>query len=101
MQYFYILVRKDIPLADQICQVAHAAADAGRDFRIPAHTNVVVLAVADSNELAHTAQMLSYRDVDNRQVFEPDDDIGFAALATRIVNPEERQLFRHFKLWRP
>lgn len=98
-EYFYVVVRKDIPLPDQICQVAHASADAGRLFAIPADCNLVLLQVKNKEQLEKLALKLTEIELQHTVQDEPDDEMGHTALATCVVSEEQRRLFRKFRLW--
>ncbi|MBY0548698.1 MAG: peptidyl-tRNA hydrolase [Candidatus Obscuribacterales bacterium] len=97
--YFYVVVRTDIAMADQMCQVAHAAADAGRMFCIPADCNLVLLQVKDLAQLEKLAEQLREAELPHTVQDEPDDEMGHTALATAVVSLEQRRLFRKFRLW--
>src|ERR1700752_695307 len=75
--YVYVLVRSDLPLADQIVQVGHACLEAGSRFPWPEGApHLVVLSVRSQAQLrdaAREAQAMGIRCV----VFdEPDDGMG-------------------------
>lgn len=121
--HVYAIVRKDIPLADQLVQVAHATMEAGASFyrpeggqRIrenfggalvglarlaPEVSSLVVLQVADKFELIAAAKKLTDANIRFELFFEPDDQMGHTALATEPLSGEAREVFRPFKLWKP
>jgi hypothetical protein len=100
-QYFYVVVRKDISIADQICQVAHAAAEAGRLFQVPERTFLVLLAAADKAELLAMKERMVKHNIRVVMMDEPDDDLGATALATEAIAGDKRNYLRHYKIWRP
>lgn len=53
--HFYVFVRQDISVADQVCQVAHACVEAGKRFGHPESTNLVLLSVKDKAALLEVA----------------------------------------------
>lgn len=97
--HYYVAVRTDIPIEDQVCQVAHAARLAGKRFKHKASTHLVLLQVDNLDALENLMTELSGR-VGFESHYEPDDDMGFTALATDTVEPESRKLFRKYRLWR-
>lgn len=99
-EYFYVIVRTDLTLADQICQVAHACVEAGKQFGIPEHCNLVLLSVPDRASLLAVAEKLERNRVDKFVNFEPDDDLRETALATCAVTGSTRRLFSSMPLWK-
>lgn len=97
--YFYVAVRKDIPVADQVCQVAHACANAGESFPVIGGCFLVLLQVKDKSELIKMSEQLRGEDIQHYLNHEPDDDMGFTALATSSVMGEKRRVFRKYRLW--
>jgi 2-keto-3-deoxy-L-rhamnonate aldolase RhmA len=99
--YVYVVVRRDIPLEDQAVQACHAALEAGYAFAAPANTaSLVLLSVEDEHALNDLAKVLAVKEVAHTLFFEPDNDMGHSALATRPVTGETRGLFRELPLWR-
>lgn len=95
----YVFVREDIPIADQIVQVGHACIDAGRDFKHPENTRMVLLSVVDERRLLKVQSLLDQNHINYRIYYEPDDDMRYTALATRTIRGHERDLFSKYKLW--
>lgn len=98
--YVYVFVRTDIPLADQVCQTAHACLEAGRKFGVDATTFLVLLAVENKQQLLAVAETMARNKVDHVMVTEPDDDMGETAIASGHVLGSTRRLFRGHRLWR-
>lgn len=102
--YVYILVRTDIPIAQQMVQASHAALEAGFAFssEVPVrNTHLVVCAVPDEAALLKASAQLDRHDLGHHLFFEPDDGMGHSALATRPVYGAERRLLRGYPLHRP
>lgn len=99
----YVLVRLDIGLAQQLVQAAHAAAEAGRSFYQPGHgvARLVVLEVADLEALMHAREYLRQRGIACEAFFEPDEGMGYSALATQPLESRRRSHLRRWRLWRP
>ena len=99
--YVYVLIRTDIPGADQIIQVGHACLEAGFKFRKPNETvNLVVLRVDSETHLLTTAEELSLRGIQLILFHEPDHQMGFTAACTEPLSVTYRREFRHFLLWK-
>ena len=99
--YVYVFIRTDISLAQQAVQVAHAAWHAGTAFgnneEIP---SVVLLSVANREELEDAAARLQRYGIDHYMFFEPDFGMGHSGLATRPVRvKKERHLMRKYPLY--
>lgn len=97
--YTYVIVRTDIPLADQIVQACHASQESGF-----AHTpmledppvNIVLFQVENQMKLLDVASKLH---LTHKLFFEPDDQMGYTALATLPTKERKIKLFRRLKLW--
>jgi len=99
--YVYALIRRDIPFAQQLVQVGHAALEAGREhYRSDEIASFIVLEVPDRAALEAAAKRLSELGIDHHMFFEPDFKMGYSSLATRPVSGKERQIFRRWPLWR-
>ena len=101
--YVYVLIRKDIPFAQQLVQVGHAAWEAGLSFDAPAEVaSLIVLEVADRSALEEASERLDRYGIGHKMFFEPDFDMGHSAITTRPVHAKkERHLFRKYPLYAP
>ena len=95
----YAIVRKDIPVRDQIVQIGHACLCAGKKFEWSDTVFMVVLQVENQEKLLEAAQYLDCHGTKYEIFFEPDDNYGYTALATEPICGEQRKLFRKYKLW--
>ena len=107
MTYIYSIIRKDIPLADQIVQTAHSAFHAGEAFYafeggtdISSIPFLVLLEINTQEELVALSKKLKANGIVYSMFHEPDDDLGYTSLTTLPVNTEQRKLFSNFRLWR-
>lgn len=105
--YCYVFIRQNIPLADQICQVAHACLEAGRRFAPPEHANLVLLAVNDEKSLLKVEEKCKKHGVNYAITFEPDPietggtgQMGHTCVATGPISGETRNTFRNYNLWK-
>jgi hypothetical protein len=104
MSYIYSIIRKDIPLADQIVQTAHSAFHAGNDFGtgVPNHIpSLVLLEIANQEELLALSAKLDAKNIEHFKFFEPDDNLGYTSITTTTVNGDDRKPFSNLRLWRP
>ena len=98
--YFYCLVRKDIPVQDQVCQVAHACVEAGKRYMHPEHTNLVLLELPNKKALLEMAAKLDRNRVDYFLNSETDDNMGETSICTAVVRGSTRRLFSSIPLWK-
>jgi len=95
-----VLVRADIPLADQIVQVGHACIEAGRRFAQPAEPcHLVLLSVASERHLRDAVARAELAGIRCTVFNEPDDDMGDTAACSEPVLAGDRRVFRRFPLW--
>lgn len=99
--YVYVLVRKDIPLHQQLVQAGHAAFEAGLRWHSPDDevASLIVLEVPHRAALMRAAAKFAKRGIEHHVFFEPDFGIGESALATRPLAGEARRLLAGYPLW--
>ncbi len=91
-----MLVRTDIPLAQQIVQVGHACLEAGRRFAWPEEPcHLVVLAVPTLADLQIAVERATLAGIRLAHFGEPDDSLGLTAACTEPLNAPLRRLFRN------
>ncbi len=96
-----MLVRTDIPLAQQIVQVGHACLEAGRRFEWPEQScNLVVLGVPALADLQIAVEWTTLAGIRMALFDEPDDGLGLTAACTEPLNTPLRRLFRNYSLWK-
>jgi hypothetical protein len=97
-----VLVRTDMPLADQMVQVGHACLAAGRQFEQPEQPcQLGLLSVSSEKQLQMVVEQAELRGVCCAIFDEPDDNLGWTAACTEPINGLSRRVFRRFPLWRP
>jgi hypothetical protein len=100
LHYVYVLVRSDLPLADQLVQVGHACLEAGRRFCQPeAASHLVVLSVRSQAQLRDAVREAEAMGIRFALFEEPDDGMGHSAACTEPITGVHRPLFRRFRLW--
>lgn len=101
-RYCHVLVRTDLPLAQQAVQAIHAAmACVGEHGGLTPDTRLVLLGVSGEGELIHWARRLDSQGVAYSLFEEPDHGIGPSALATRPGLLAERKGLGRLPLWSP
>jgi len=101
--YTYTFVRTDISNAAAIVQSCHACLEIGLKLpeeKKPSRTSFLVLLQAKSEEkLVDIQEFLSEQNIVTSLFFEPDNNLGYTALATEPIYGDRRKLFKKFKLW--
>lgn len=95
--YCYVVVRGDIPIADQMVQVGHACHQAGAAFGAPEDCHMVVLQVDDLKQLMKVCRRVTKAGIRYKLFCEPHENMGNTALATEPI--VDREIFRGFFLW--
>lgn len=81
--YCYIIVRKDISTEQIAVQAAHAALELGYRCDTPLNTtHIVLLEVANEENLLKISEELTFNGKKHYLFHEPDFGIGYSALAT-------------------
>lgn len=102
----YVLVRRDLPLADQIVQAAHAAQESGARFGCPEACHMVMCGVDNESELMKAASRCVDQGVELALFYEPDPieeggpAMGHTALCTQPVYGHQRRIFRRYQTWK-
>lgn len=96
MKQIYVLVRLDLPLAQQVVQAAHAANEIGK-IEGNCDTKSLILCGIES-EKALLLEKEKLQDFPHVLFREP--DIGDEATALAVI-PPQKKLCRHLKLWQP
>ena len=97
--YIYVLVRTDIPVADQMVQVGHVCYEAGLKFGAEPDTYLVLCQVDTEEALLEAELRLNHEGIETHKFHEPDDDMGYTALCSQPVSGNLRNKFRRYKLW--
>jgi hypothetical protein len=98
--YCYIIVRKDIPLCDQMVQSNHASLEAGRNFSHPPGTHICLLQIKNEKQLLNLDDKLARKGINKTIFYEPDWKFpGFTAIATEALYGSERKIFKDLNLW--
>ncbi len=97
----YVLVRTDLPLAQQIVQAAHAAHEAGIHFgdKLVHPSSLVLIGVGSEAELRAEYDRLIAAGIPLTLFIEPDMGDAATALASGPLTGGDRRLFKGHKLW--
>jgi hypothetical protein len=97
-----VLVRTDIPFANQLVQVGHACLEAGHRFPQPAEPcHLVLFGVADEDRLKRAVEAIRRQGLRVAVFYEEDYPAGHTAACTEPVPEGEQQRpFRRFRLWK-
>ena len=99
--YTYVLVRRDIPLEQQMVQACHAALEAGFEFESPAITSsLIVCTVPDRFALLEAEERLARYSIRTKLFFEPDWGMGHSALASEpLFAKKQRYILAKYPLF--
>jgi hypothetical protein len=106
-RYIYVLVRKDLPLADQMVQVGHACFESGMNFGQEG-THLILLQVENQKELNEFSETIKEHRIKYSMFFEPDpiidgdtEPMGNTAICTEPISGSKREIFKNCSLWVP
>lgn len=102
-KYNYVLVRKDLPLAQQLVQAAHATYEAGAHYEsfpsLSNHNYLILCEAPDEAFIWKAEHWLKRYGVACTVFREPDRDNEATALCTEPVSRNKRRIFSRWKLW--
>lgn len=98
--YVYVVVRKDMSPEMQMVQSSHAALEAGYQNEIPdVPTHLVLFEIDNEEDLIHCSGDLQREELKNEIFYEPDNQLGYTALATWPTYKRNIKAFKGLKLW--
>lgn len=104
-KYIYVMVRKDLPMADQVVQVGHVCFDAGHYWGKDG-VHLILLQVKDENELLEWSYYLKDAEIKHTVFYEPDpaeeinnEPMGNTALCTEPLHGKRKDIFRNCPKW--
>ena len=95
-------MRYDLPLPQQLVQIAHAGIESGLYFGPPPSQpdNVVLIGVADEAALRSVHVHLTSLGIEHRLIDEPDIGNQITSIATAPITDEvQRATLRQYQLW--
>ncbi len=98
--YMYIFVRKDLSKEQIAVQSCHAAVEASRHYLDPIvqHPSLVILQVANEEELEAVTLYLSENGIKCKGFYEEFYNNSLTAIATEIISGERRACLRKYQL---
>ena len=100
-KYLYVFVRQDISVPEQSVQALHSiyhlAINTRPDPDIP---NVVYIGVPDVFALQKVLRKLEDNQITHYCWHEPDNNLGFTAIATEAISGEKRKILSNYRLWK-
>ena len=99
--YLYAISRRDIPIAQQSCQSAHAAIEHAYQYGRPSdyHPSFIALTIKDKTSLEELRDNLNRLDIRTSEFHEPYCDWGLTAIAC-LLTEDQRQHLSHLNLWK-
>ena len=98
--YTYCFIRKDLPLAQQIIQAAHATQEITKRLEHPEQTcHFILLEATDESQLSDIKMKLNDTGIAHELFYEPDVD-EHTAITTEPIYGKDRNFFRKFKFYK-
>lgn len=96
-------MRYDLPIAQQLVQIAHAGMECGLYLATPPDQpdNVVLIGVESEAALRDAALTLAALGIMHRIIDEPDLGDQITAICTEPLIGEIRKKLKHFRCWTP
>ena len=101
-KHFYVLIRTDLPLAQQMVQSIHAAYEAAGKFddNTSQTHSTVLCQVKSEKDLIKAAYKLELAGIQHHIFKEPDIGNQSTALCTEPLTQDRRREFSNWKLWK-
>ena len=98
---FYIFVRTDISLAQQLVQTNHATYQMAVKESADNTPNIVLVGVASQKALLRVIKKLNNFNIAHESFVESDNDMGLSAISTvSSLTNEQRTALKNYALWR-
>lgn len=95
----YVLVRKDLPLPQQVVQACHASIEAAKQFQFPNDPpNLVLCGVKGERQLHDASNRLLEHGIRYYGYHEPDLNDQLTAVATEPLRGDVRKKLRRYQL---
>lgn len=97
-----MFVRQDISLADQIVQSNHAVLTiSSSSYIFSGIPNIILIGLPDQSALHRAQKKLALNAIPHCAWTEPDNDLGFTAIATVPIDYEKKKVLANYRLWCP
>lgn len=99
--YLYSISCRDIPLAQQAVQAAHAAIEHAYQYGRPVdhHPSYIHLTIRNKAQLEQLRAVLHSQDIQTAEFSEPYMDWGLTAISC-ILTEDKRRLLKGLQLWK-
>lgn len=99
--YLYAISRRDIPIAQQAIQAAHAGIEHAYLYGRPAdrHPSFIHLTIKNQAHLERFRDELNANNIPTSEFHEPYQNWGLTAIAC-LLTESQRKLMSHLRLWR-
>ena len=100
-KYFFVMVRSDLTLPQQICQSAHAAYEAALHLTEPTNDihHIVVCQIPSESRLLKAQYNIEQKGIRTVLFREPDLGNQATALATEPIAASDRRKLSKYQLW--
>jgi hypothetical protein len=100
--YYYVFVRQNLSIAQQLVQSNHASFALSQQFwNFSCIPSVILIGVKDKNELESTISLLMNNQIGYVTFFELDNDEGLTAVATApIWHKDKKKVLSSYNLWK-
>lgn len=99
-KYFYIFVRQDVPLEQQIIQSNHATLEMSAMYEGNDISYIVLIGVPGESELHDVIHLLEDSAIQHAAFTDNDFDFKMAAVVTVPLEEDQRALLKSYHLWR-
>lgn len=100
-KYFYIFVRQDVPLEQQIIHTNHATLEMSAMYDKDEIPYIVLIGVPGESELQDVIKLLEDSAIKHAIFTDNDFDFKVAAVVTVPLEDDQRQILRSYPLWKP
>ena len=95
-----MVIRTDLPLAQQLVQSCHATLELARSHAQPGeHPNLVLLAAKDAADLHSVAHSMADKNLPHATFTDSDLGDTITAVACGPISGQQRRVFRNRQLW--
>jgi hypothetical protein len=98
-RYIYVFVRQDIPLAEQIVSVGHAAFHLGQVIPENGIPNLIVVGVPHAKALDKARAKMLEANINFHFWEDPDTQHGVTAVASHPLTKNEKGVLANYRLW--
>ena len=98
---FYIFVRQDIPIEQQIIQTNHATLEMSKITGIKDIPSICLIGVPNWMELDKVRKHLKLNEIKYAEMNDTDFDFRVASVVTVPLEEDRRKVLKGYPLWKP